>query len=374
MRIIYVLLSPTPGMHQYTGDLAAQMVRAGHDVHVVTTSQAPRACYPAQVGLHTPVHQRSTGFTPEGLRGRGLRHAYASIVALQPDLVHFGGVHLWNPLLMLALRRSGFPVVHTLHDLDPHPGVRNGALIRQWNRTVIKWSDGIVVHGMRYRDRLLTMGRQPSTVLATPLLHSFLTAEEHEGIEEHMPPARFAPWSLFFGRFERYKGLDVLLNAQRILTGMSLKHGLVVAGGGSLGEVWPHSLPSGVTLLNRRIQSQEGSELFQNCSVLVLPYTGATQSALPATAYAFGKPVIVADSGAMAEVVQPGVTGWVVPAGDPEALAGCLAAVHDKPELLAAAGCAGRRWYDAQRSRQQADLTRFYAAAVAGSDIGGLGE
>ena len=126
--------------------------------------------------------------------------------------------------------------------------------------------------------------------------------------------------------------------------------------------------------MNRRIQSQEGSDLFQNCSVLVLPYTGATQSALPATAYAFGKPVIVADSGAMSEVVQPDVTGWVVPAGDPDALATCLAAVHDKPELLAAAGCAGRRWYDEQRSRQQADLTRFYATAVAGSDMGGSGE
>ncbi len=137
-----------------------------------------------------------------------------------------------------------------------------------------------------------------------------------------------------------------------------------MAGGGSLEEVWPHALPDGVTLLNRRIQNEEGSELFQNCSVLVLPYTGATQSALPAAAYAFGKPVIVTNSGAIAEVVQHGVTGWIVPPHDPDALADCLAAAYAKPDLLAAAGAAGRRWYDGQRRRQQAELVQFYSAVI----------
>jgi hypothetical protein len=37
---------------------------------------------------------------------------------------------------VLALRNSRFPVVHTLHDLDPHPDVCNGSLIRLWNRNL----------------------------------------------------------------------------------------------------------------------------------------------------------------------------------------------------------------------------------------------
>jgi glycosyltransferase involved in cell wall biosynthesis len=136
---------------------------------------------------------------------------------------------------------------------------------------------------------------------------------------------------------------------------------LVLAGGGDFGAIWPHALPQGTTLLNRRIHSDEGRRQFQHCGILVLPYTGATQSALPATAYAFGKPVIVSTSGALPEVVQPGITGWVVPAGDAEALAGCLATTLDNLNRLAAAGAAGRRWYEEQRYRQQVELGQFYA-------------
>ena len=44
-RICYVLLSPTLGMHQYTADLANRMVRADHDVSLVTTSHYPRDRY-----------------------------------------------------------------------------------------------------------------------------------------------------------------------------------------------------------------------------------------------------------------------------------------------------------------------------------------
>jgi glycosyltransferase involved in cell wall biosynthesis len=372
MRIVYVLLSPTPGMHQYTGDLAAQMVNAGHDVHIVTTAevQGQHDRYPGAARIHTPVDQHSTGFSGEGLQANAMRRTHGCIVALQPDVVHFSGVHLWNPLLIASLRRHKLRVVHTLHDLDPHPGVAHGALIRLWNRGVIAWADGLVVHGERYRHRLLAAGRPPSTVLATPLLHSFLSATDHLLLEEHMPEIDYAPWALFFGRFEQYKGLDVLLRAQRILAQQATGLGMVLAGAGDLRAIWPHALPQGVTLLNRRIDSAEGRQLFQRCGLLVLPYMGATQSALPATAYAFGKAALVSNSGALAEVVQPDVTGWVVPPGDAEALAGGLAAALNNPTRLAASGAAGRRWYKQERCRQQAQLSQFYTTTISGPSLG----
>ena len=42
MRICYVVLSPTFGMHQYTADPANRMAAAGHELHLVTTTRAPR--------------------------------------------------------------------------------------------------------------------------------------------------------------------------------------------------------------------------------------------------------------------------------------------------------------------------------------------
>ena len=68
MRICYVLLSPTFGMHQYTADLANRMALAGHDVHLVTSVRYPRASYLPVVTVHTPVDTRNTGFSRDDRR------------------------------------------------------------------------------------------------------------------------------------------------------------------------------------------------------------------------------------------------------------------------------------------------------------------
>lgn len=351
-------------MHQYTGDLAGQMVQAGHEVHVVTTAQVPRDRYMAAITLHTPVRQQSTGFGTDGLQGHGLWRVRQHVIALHPDVVHFSGVHLWNPLLVVALRQQGIQVVHTLHDLDPHPDVAHRSLIRLWNRSVIGATPRLLVHGNCYRRRLLERGRPPQTVLATPLLHSFLAAKRHACLDQAMPKVNYAPWALFFGRFEPYKGLDVLLVAQTILAAWRSDAQLVLAGSGDLEAIWPRPLPSGVRVVNRRVDDAEGEQLFRECGVVVLPYTGATQSALPAAAYVFGKPVIVTCSGALDEVVQTGVTGWVVPPGDPKALVACLDEALSEPAHLRCAGLAGRQWYEVERIRQRETLQNFYVGLL----------
>ena len=46
---------------------------------------------------------------------------------------------------------------------------------------------------------------------------------------------------------------------------------------------------------------------------------------------AAGTAVVAADAGAVREIVEPGVTALLVPAGDHEALATALLALHDDP-------------------------------------------
>ena len=140
MRVCYVLLSPTFGMHQYTADLANRMAAAENDVHLVTTANAPRDRYAPAVRLHTPLTTTSTGFSPEGLRPFALRRVEATIRRLRPDLVHFTGVHLWNVVLVRRLRKAGLAVVHTLHDLDPHQGHRRARSYVRYCRGRV-WAD-----------------------------------------------------------------------------------------------------------------------------------------------------------------------------------------------------------------------------------------
>jgi glycosyltransferase involved in cell wall biosynthesis len=72
---------------------------------------------------------------------------------------------------------------------------------------------------------------------------------------------------------------------------------------------------------NYRIPYKEGAELFQRCSVVALPYIDASQSGVIPTAYGFKKPVVVTDVGAIPEIVDNGITGFIVPPKNPEALA-----------------------------------------------------
>lgn len=357
--LVYVLLSPTFGMHQYTADLARQAVVAGCDVHVVTTTTAPHDRYATHVRLHTPIAHATTGFAREGARPEGLGRVWRQIMALRPDVVHFTGVHLWNPLLLALLRARGVATVHTLHDLDPHPDVRFGRLIRLWNHLIVTGAEQLLVHAEHYRQRL-AVWRSTAHLHAWPLTHTFLSAAAEEMLAKAPPPRTWEPWVLFFGRVEAYKGVDVLLAAARRQAGDLPS---VVVAGRSRARLG--ALPPGVIHLNRHVDDRLGWDLFRRCRAVVLPYTGATQSALPAAAYAFGKPVIVSDSGALAESVMPGRTGWVTPAGATTALAAVLADVRARtPAVLTELGDAGRAWRMAARTHERQLLGALYAAAT----------
>jgi glycosyltransferase involved in cell wall biosynthesis len=279
--------------------------------------------------------------------------------------VHITGVHLWNLPIVWALRRRGVPVVHTLHDLDPHYGRRFGALIRFWNRLLIRSGCHLLVHGRRYRERLLAQGLPPRQVTHTPLLHLFLGHRAIQQLQTDPAPPRYQPWALFFGRLERYKGVDTLIQAQRLLRARGVDLGLTLAGSAGAGDAqraWDGALPPGVALHQGHIDDQQALDLFRRCGLLVLPYRDATQSALIAAAYAFRKPVIVTDVGALPEYVDPGRTGWIVPPGDPQALADALADAFADRQRLAHMGRAGRAWYEQARAREWETLQAMYRA------------
>jgi glycosyltransferase involved in cell wall biosynthesis len=95
--------------------------------------------------------------------------------------------------------------------------------------------------------------------------------------------------------------------------------------------------------------------------VVVLPYRDASQSALVGHAYYFRKPVIVTRTGALPEYVVEGETGWVVPPGDPQAVAEALREALGDPARLARMGEAGRAWYDREREVEEMTLLQMYA-------------
>jgi alpha-maltose-1-phosphate synthase len=366
MRLTYLLLSPTFGMHQYTADLANRMVEE-HDVHLVTSSRLPRDRYSPAVTIHTPVSFHNSGLSLQSLRLGALDVLDAVLQATRPHLVHVTGPHLWNGLLLRRLKQCGVPAIHTIHDLDAHPGTRLGNLLGLWNRAIVRQADVVLLHGQAYRSRLLAQGVPAGRLAYLPLLHLFLGFERQQALvrprslDNGIPSLAYEPFALFFGRLEAYKGINHLIAAFAQASGrLPPPARLVLAGPGRLEDVWAGSLPPGVEMANRLIGDEEALDLFSRCSLVVLPYIEATQSALVAAAYYFQKPVIVTGTGALPEYVEHGRTGWIVEKDDPASLERALLAAFCHPERLRLMGAAGRDWYDCQRVQEGVSLRDLY--------------
>ncbi|HNT06138.1 MAG TPA: glycosyltransferase family 4 protein [Anaerolineae bacterium] len=374
MRLAYVLLSPTWGMHQYTAGLANDLTAAGHEVHLITTRGAPADRYAPAVTLHTDFTTRDRGFSLRGLAATptAVRSALCRLRALRPDVVHITGAHLGNPLLLRALHRSGVPSIHTLHDLHPHAGSSYGRLLYAWNNWVLRESDHILVHGLCWREELLRRGLAPERVVYSPLTHLFLSAARQTALEAAQPAVTYSRSALFIGRLEAYKGLEVLVEAAARLSEPDVT--VTIAGPGRLAD-WVHSpLPASVDYRPGLVPDDLAESLFSTCGVVVLPYIEASQSALIAAAYFFRKPVIVTRVGALPEYVVEGETGWIAPPNDPVALAEALSAALSDPSRLEQMGRACRSWYDRQRADDKQALLELYRTAESVEKPGERGE
>lgn len=117
---------------------------------------------------------------------------------------------------------------------------------------------------------------------------------------------------LFFGRVDKYKGIDTLINAySRYVSVHEGKNSLIIAGKDISTNNSMSAPISGIFRLNRFINNEEMMWLFCNCSCLILPYKEASQSGVLPIAYELGKPVIVSSCLGLAEYVEEGKTGFV---------------------------------------------------------------
>lgn len=362
MRLVYVLLSPTPGMHQYTADLANRMA-ADHEINLVTNRQWPADRYDARIRVHGVCRARNTGLAAESLRLWELTDIGRLLADLDPGLVHFTGPHLWNTALMRRLRREGTPILHTIHDLEPHSGTGYGRLLNYWNRAVIARADHILVHGEIFRRQLISEGVESGRVSAWPILHLFCSLRLQQALSVTPPEVVREPFVLFFGRQEPYKGIDVLLAAFDQLAGADALDGwrLVIAGPGRA-RTRPASLPGYVDWREEFVGDEAAVDLFRRCGVVALPYRDASQSALIPAAYFFSKPVVATTAGALPEYVENGQTGLLVGPGNADQLAAAILEITRDGKRGENMGVKGRQWYDSWRIEEARALFDLYAS------------
>jgi glycosyltransferase involved in cell wall biosynthesis len=333
------VVDPSAYTPPYDHALCAALAGAGADVRLVTSAfdhgPVPRAAgyevderfYRGVPGGRLRVPAKLARHVPDMLSAaRAVRAA---------DVVHFQ----WLAVQPLDLRLLGAfrrPLVLTAHDVLPREP-RRGQLAAQ--RRLYDRVDAIVVHSEHGRGRLVdALGVDRAKVEVIP--HGVLPSAD-AGTGE-LPPELAGvtgPVVLFFGLLRPYKGLDVLLEAWRGITGAELW----VVGMPRMDTTALHAAaPPGVRFIERFVREPQVGALFRRADLAVLPYREIDQSGVLFTALGAGTPLLLSAVGGFPEVAAAGAAE-LVPPGDPGALHDALTRLLGDPAARARLADGARR-------------------------------
>ena len=170
-----------------------------------------------------------------------------------------------------------------------------------------------------------------------------------------LPPA---PQFVCVGRLVEQKGQLVLIDAVARLAAQGIEFQLVLAGDGPMrpqieAAIKVHRLEERVRITGWLSNEAVRAEMLA-ARLFVLASFAEGLPVVLMEALALGRPVVTTYVAGIPELVQNGVNGWLVPAGDPVALADTLARLlQTPPDQLAAMGRSGaeavRAAHDARR-------------------------
>lgn len=199
-------------------------------------------------------------------------------------------------------------------------------------KKLYKLADKIIVHAKDNKKELLGIVELPEERVAV-IPHGnymfFNELSETTDLSDSKLIDFEEDWQyiLFFGYIREYKGLSYLLDAMSDVVKEFPKTKLIVAGN-PVEPFAPYqqkinklNLINNIFLDLRYVPFCDVKRYFENCNVVVMPYIKVYQSGVLQLAYGFGKPVIVTDTGGMAEAVHDGETGFIVKPKDTGGLA-----------------------------------------------------
>ena len=322
------------------------LLQRGWDVHVVCQrSNDEHWAYFPELRAHIR-HQGRLHVAREGLDRR--------IAELQPDIVHFGYGTLAHGRTHLR-ETAGARVVTSFRGYD-----LNSFRLDDPDCYAEVWRDTDVVHAVSEAiwRRALERGcpaEQPRAIITDAVDAAWFEppVRRADAVGTESRPLRV----LTVGRLHWKKGHDYAIAAVRALVdrGIEVEHRIVGEGEHleptrfAIGDL---GLEGRVRLLGA-LPAEEVRELLAWADVFVHPSLTEAFGVAAIEAQAMGLPVVCSDAGGLPENVEHGVTGFVVPRRDGEAIAARLAELAADPALRLGMGRAARRRAEAALSLER---------------------
>jgi glycosyltransferase involved in cell wall biosynthesis len=281
-----------------------------------------------------------------------VRRRHRALRGTRFDVVH---LHTYNPFVdpvALRLMPKGAKSVLSIHNVLPHDRkLPSEALERRVLRAGYVVPDRLIVaHAFLVEQLVEDFRIDPDRISVVPL-----PIREIDPLPD--PPPDLTSY-LLFGTLRRNKGIEVALEAMRLLSDPDVR--LHVAG---QGDAEIELLVQRAARTDPRITAEIGyvppdrqTELFATSSTLLLPYTGlAAQSGVLRDACAFRRPVIASDLGALGAQVRDADLGPLVTPCDAAQLADAMTALSRDQQ----------RWQDHRKAIEGVARSRSIPAIAA---------
>ena len=238
---------------------------------------------------------------------------------LKPDIIV---VRYWLPfmgpclgtILRLVKLNKHTKIVCIADNIIPHEKRIGDSLFTSY---FIQPIDGFITMSEKVLANLdlFSTKNKKKKFIPHPLYDNFGDIMSKSEAKEHLNLNKDDSYLLFFGFIRKYKGLDLLLHAMKMIQNPSLK--LIIAG-----EFYEDAQPylklidelklvDRVILKTSFITDSEVKYYFCASDLVVQPYKSATQSGVTPLAYHFEIPMVVTNVGGLTAMVPDGEVGLI---------------------------------------------------------------
>lgn len=383
-RVLHLVTNALPytqaGYTVRTHRIVTAQKAAGLDPHVVTSwgwpmLQGHTAVEPYEEIDGIPYHRLLPhGEVPKHAHDRLLRGAEdvtRLVQELRPRVLHAATDHRNGNVAMAVRQRTDTPFVYEVRGFleetwasrDPaRVGTERHRMQRETEANLMRSADAVVTLAETMAAEIVERGVPRERIFLAPnaVDDSLLTAE-YDGAAFRRAYG-IADDEVVVGSVSSivgYEGFGVLLDAAAVLRDRGVPIRVLLVGDGAerenlLAKVKELNLGDRAILPGRvgpeeALQAQSALDIFV-CPRLDLRVTRLVTPLKPVEAMALGKPVVLSDLPALAELLGGSEAGLLVRPGDPEALADAVAALRDDPKRRAEMGEAGRAEVAAKRT------------------------
>jgi glycosyltransferase involved in cell wall biosynthesis len=268
---------------------------------------------------------------------RGMLATWSRLRALKPDLVHIH--HVWpaaDRYLSMIARAAGVPHVVVTEHITGESHSRGQRALK---RDELKNADAVTAVTAAIVDTLARDYAIERSLVRVIPNGADLPDEEREAPLARRWRERFLatplkPLWVVAGRLEEQKGHDILFDALVALARIGLDFTLAVAGDGSRrGWLEQRALSLGLSPRVQFVgQLDDVGPLLAAADGVLLPSRWEGLPLVLLEAMARGRPIVATAVGGVAEALEDGVTGTLVPPNDVGALAAALEHLHRRAD------------------------------------------